>query len=524
VGLLGVATHGVETSLKNNVIANALGQSWRALIQIVLVPLYVGYLGIEAYGLIGLFAVLQAWLTLLDMGMKPALGREMARYTGGGHDTQSICNLLRSIELISFGIGLVVAVCVWAASGWLAADWVQAATLSPDVVRQSLALMGLATGLQFFESVYTSSIAGLQRHVLQNVLSSTLVTLRSVGALAVLVLVSPTLTAFFFWQALVSILSIGVFAGVTYRLLPAPPTRPRFSVTAVLSIWRYAAGIMSITLLALLLTQVDKILLSRLLPLADFGYYAFAALVAGGLNALTSPIAGAFYPRFTQLVMQGDQDQLSLKYHQGSQLVSVLVGGVAAILVMFADRVLMLWTGDATLTRAVVPVLQVLTLGTLLNSLMWMPYHLQLAHGWTRLMIKINAVAVAVLVPAILWAVPVYGAIGAAWVWVVLNAGYIIFTIYFMHRQILVTERWRWYLLDVAQPVGVMFLVAAAFQLGAPIRLSAIYEIGFLSFVAGAVLGCGVLAAPLARDQVEGLLPRVVRDKLQQLRDKVRGR
>jgi hypothetical protein len=47
------------------------------------IPLYIKYHGIEAYGLIGLFALLQAWLGLLDMGMTPILGREMARFTGG---------------------------------------------------------------------------------------------------------------------------------------------------------------------------------------------------------------------------------------------------------------------------------------------------------------------------------------------------------------------------------------------------------------------------------------------------------
>jgi len=54
------------------------------------VPLYIKYLGIEAYGLIGVFAILQAWLRLLDMGMKPAINREMARFTGGAHNAQSI--------------------------------------------------------------------------------------------------------------------------------------------------------------------------------------------------------------------------------------------------------------------------------------------------------------------------------------------------------------------------------------------------------------------------------------------------
>ena len=94
-------------SLKENVLANYLGQGWRVLMSLAFVPLYIKYLGIEAYGLIGIFGMLQAWLGLLDMGMKPALGREMARFTGGAHDAQSIWDLLRSIEIISIAIAVL---------------------------------------------------------------------------------------------------------------------------------------------------------------------------------------------------------------------------------------------------------------------------------------------------------------------------------------------------------------------------------------------------------------------------------
>jgi hypothetical protein len=63
-------------SLKKNVIANYFGIGWQALMGVAFVPLYIKYLGMEAYGLIGIFAILQAWLVLLDMGMKwPALPR-----------------------------------------------------------------------------------------------------------------------------------------------------------------------------------------------------------------------------------------------------------------------------------------------------------------------------------------------------------------------------------------------------------------------------------------------------------------
>ena len=67
-------------SIRRNVIANYLGQGWAAVMGLAFVPIYVSYLGMEAYGLVGLFALLQGWLALLDMGMTPTLGREMARF------------------------------------------------------------------------------------------------------------------------------------------------------------------------------------------------------------------------------------------------------------------------------------------------------------------------------------------------------------------------------------------------------------------------------------------------------------
>ena len=70
----------------------------------VFAPLYIKYLGVEAYGLIGVFTLLQAWLSLLDMGMTPALGREMARFMAGAHSRESIRDLLRSIEIIALAI------------------------------------------------------------------------------------------------------------------------------------------------------------------------------------------------------------------------------------------------------------------------------------------------------------------------------------------------------------------------------------------------------------------------------------
>jgi O-antigen/teichoic acid export membrane protein len=495
-------------SLKRNVVANYLGQGWRALMGLAFVPLYIKYLGIESYGLIGLFAILQAWLELLDLGMRPALGREMARFTAGAHDADSIRDLLRTVEVIATGIATVLALGIWAGSRWIASDWLSSHNLPTDMVARAIALMGAVVGLRFIEALYVSSLVGLQRQELESVVTSTLATVRGVGALAVLAWVAPTITAYFVWQAGISIVTVMIFASLVHRVLP-PASRPaRFSWRPLLAIWRFAAGMTAISVLAILLTQVDKILMTKLLPLQVFAYYALAAVVANGLFMVTAPISAAFYPRFTELATLKDEATLRVLYHKGSQMVAVLTGSAAVILILFANRIVLLWTRNPALTEHVAPLVAVLAFGTMLNALMAMPYQLQLAYGWTTLAIRVNITAVCVLVPIILWAVPAYGAIGAAWAWVLLNLGYVLVTISFMHRRLLREEKWRWYRQDVALPIMAGALVGLMFRFVLPSDLGKAGTLTGLLIASAAVLITATLTAPALRHQLAHFLPR----------------
>lgn len=481
--------------LKRNIIANCLGQGWTALMGLAFIPMYIKYLGIEAYGLIGLFAVLQAWLSLLDMGMTPTLNREMARFTGGTHSATSIRDLLRSIEIIALGIATLVGLGIWAASGWLASDWLRAEKLPIDSVAQAFTIMGAVTALRFIEGIYRSAITGLQRQVLYNAVNSAMATLRGLGAVGVLVWVSPTIEAFFIWQGLISILSLGVLASATYRAMPNAERGGQFSMPALRSIGHFAGGMMGITLLALLLTQVDKILLSKLLTLRDYGYYTLATVVAGALTMLVSPITTAWFPRLSELHANNNQAELIIKYHQGAQLVSVLMGSAAIIMIAFSETILQLWTHDIELAHRSAPLLSLLALGNLLNGLMWIPYQTQLAYGWTSLSLGTNIVSVVIIVPAILWAVPLYGAEAAALIWVSLNAGYVLIGIHFMHRKILTSEKWQWYWYDVFQPLGVAALVASFLVWAMPAELVYYYKLAWLLTASFVTLLSTVFAA-----------------------------
>ena len=489
-------------SVKTNIFANYIGQCWRALMGLAFVPVYIRYLGIEAYGLIGVFSILLACLSMLDVGLKPALGREMARFIAGAHTPQSIRDLLRSVEILGSGIAVLVVVGIWAASSWLASDWLSPTHIPINDVANAITVMGFVTALRFIESIYVSSVVGLQLQVTESIVSSVMATVRGLGAVCILAWVSPSIRAFFVWQAVVSLITVPVLAAVVYRALPISPGFARLSWSALIEIRRFAAGMFAITLLALLLTQVDKILLSRLLPLAAFAQYALAGAAANALYMLTGPVSAALLPRLTELVTRGEEAALRNAYHLAAQLVTVLMGAAAIILIMFGDKVLLLWTRDAVLTKHVSGLLAIMAFGTLLHGLTWIPYQLQLAYGWTRLAINVNIVAVVILVPAIFLAVPAYGANGAAWIWVTLNSGYVVFTIFLMHRRLLPTEKWRWYVEDVITPLAAGFGVSEVCRLASPRGTSDLVNLGFLATSTMSVLFAMLLAASMLRRQL----------------------
>jgi hypothetical protein len=96
--------------------------------------------------------------------------------------------------------------------------------------------------------------------------------------------------------------------------------------------------------------------------------------------------------------------------------------------------------------------------------------------------------------------VPRYGGIGAAWVWVALNAGYLLFGIHFMHLRVLPSEKWRWYGRDVIAPASAAAAAALACRYCMPNRASTMIELVVLLFTSACVVIAAALVSPLVRE------------------------
>jgi O-antigen/teichoic acid export membrane protein len=485
--------------IKQNIVANFAGSNWQALMGLIFIPLYMKLLGIEAWGLIGIYTMLQTVFCLLDMGMSSTLNREMARLSALEGKEQQMRNLVRTLEVIYWGVAILAGITVAALSPFIAHHWVKPEQLSTRTIEQAFLMMGLAITLQMPVGFYSGGLMGLQRQVLLNAIIITTSTLRGIGAVLILWLFWPTIQAYFLWQIVISITNIVLIATFLKRRLRFDGNNAAFQKQLLRGIWKFSAGISGITVLALILTQSDKIILSRILPLKMFGYYVLASTVAMYLYNLITPVFNSIYPKFTQLVSIKDQDELKRLYHESSQFISVLILPVAVVIALFSYEILLLWTQNPTTADNTHLLISILICGTALNGLMNIPYALQLANGWTSLSFFKNVIAVTLFVPLIIYMAVHFGSASVASAWFILNLGYVLFEIPVMHLRLLSKEKWRWYLQDVLVPLSVCIITAGIGRLLVRGPMPQHITLLYLTIVSAFTAGTTAIITPVTR-------------------------
>lgn len=499
------------TSVRRNLAANFFGRGWSAALQLVLVPVYLKLLGPEAFALVGFYALLFSVVARLDLGLSTTLNRELAR-TGalakGGDASSAISpvtrarDLLRTLEVVYFGVALFAGVLVWLMAPLIASRWLHGTVLGERSIAQAVALMGLVVAAQWPISLYEGGLRGLERQTLLNGIGAAVSTLRGLGAVVVLLWISRTIAAFFIWQTIANALHVALLAVATWRAMPrgaagdAVERAAAFRTAELARIWRFTAALSGISVLGLILTQADKIVLSKMLPLDRFAYYNVAWSVAIGLLLVSVPLFEAIFPRLSALTAAGATEAVRRTYHAAIQLSTVLAVPAAAVLFVFSREFASVWLHDARAAAETYKLIALLAAGTAVNVVMTIPFALQLAAGWTRLSLYKNVIAIVVAVPLLLIAVSRYGAVGAASVWIVVNVGYLLFELPVMHRRLLPGELAQVYLRDIGAPsVLAVGAAVAAHALASVLELPAVPAIAIAAVLA---LAAAVAVSPLA--------------------------
>lgn len=492
-------------AFSRNLIASLLGTVWTTLIQLAAVPALIHFLGIESYALIGFYGSLTAILVILDLGLSASLMRTMAGAGPAAGQPARLADALRTYELVFGAAGFILGTCIVLAAPLIATEWLSSGRIGHAEVENSVRLMGLHFALRWPIAPYAAALQGLQRQVGLNIANAAALTVAQGGAVAMLALYAPTIQVFFLWQCACAAVQLLILRSLAWHAIPADTTRGRFTGDTLRAGWKFATGMTGITLTGAILTQADKLILIKLVPLEDFGYYSVALTVAGMLYLIMLPVFNVVFPRLCGHAGASDESGLLRAFASSSALLNALLVPAAIFLMLFSHELLLLWTRDPAIAARSAPLLSLLAAGAMLNGLMNVPFALQLARGNTALGLRINLVLCVLLVPAILLLTNRYGIIGGATVSPLVNGLYLLVGLPLTYKLCMGSGRWMDFYLNFLKQQGLAIIALLAARQMFPSGAAWLVQVLLLVLVLAFAYVASMTASPAAREFLVGI-------------------
>lgn len=402
--------------LSKNIAHNLIGQSLLLLLGLVAVRYVFRLMGEDALGIILFTLLLSNVLTAaLELGINSSTVREVSSHLEAEPDY--IIRLIQTASAFYWSAYLVLIVGVWAVAPWIVSRWVQVGSIDSATAVSVVRILGAGALTAIPRSLYMSLFRGLQRMEIINLIEVSTNILQQAGIVAILV-IGGSLGTVAWWMAASYVVGVAAYLLFAMRWFPVQAFVPRLSADVVARNLTYALRMMSISVLAMVQLQADKLMVSRLLPLGFFGYYAFAySTVSRGGSLVTGAVVQAAFPALSERFRADGRDAMMPQYRKLQDL--VLFGTVPLFAVIpFAALPVFGIIFNPEIARMLLLPTTFLAVGYFMNGAMNVPYVFSLAVGRPEISAKANALALVVVLPASWLLIRHFGLNGAGFSWI----------------------------------------------------------------------------------------------------------
>lgn len=476
-------------SLKKNIIISYAAQIYVSAVGILILPLYIKYMGAESYGLIGFFTMLQALFGLLDLGLTPTIGRETARYHGGTMTVLDYRKLLRSLHILFFTIATIGGVFLFFLAPIISVHWLKVTTISIDTVNYCVKIMAFSIALRWIGGLYRGIISGSERLDWLSYLNIFITTLRFIIIFPVMKVKGYTPFVFFTYQLIVAIieyLSLLCLSTLLTPKLKSANEKIGFSFSPIMSLMRFSLTVAFTSSIWILITQSDKLILSGILELSEYGHFTLSVLLASGILMINIPVTNSILPRLARLHAENKHDELLRIYKNTTMLVCILGVSASLVVAIYAEPLLLIWTGDAEVSASASPILSLYAIGNGLLAVSAFPYYLQYAQGRLKYHFWGNIVMFFMLIPTIIVLARNFGGVGAGYAWLIVNVFYLFVWTALVHHKLIPGLHLSW-LMSIGMitiPTGIIVFFLSFIVRFSGNRLHDIIVLGLISILA----------------------------------------
>lgn len=416
-------------NIKKNIVGSIIIKGASIIIQLLLVPLTLGYLNSELYGIWLTLSSIMLWLSFFDVGFTLGLKNRLAEAIAlGNYDKgKSLVSTTYFMMIIIFiPLGFILESIV------PYINWSSFLNVSPDYNEQLIQVVQVIVAcfcLQMIFNVIASVLAAFQKVAL----SSLFPVIGNFLALIIIYFLTKFTSssllnlalAISYLPVLVYIVSSIIFFKGTLKRVA--PSFKHIDLSLIKDIFNLGFRFFIIQIQMIVLYQSTNILISNISSPIDVTSYNLAYKYISIALMLFNIILGPIWPAFTDAYTKKDYAWMNNVYRRMVQIYGILCLAIL-IMVVVSPFAYNLWFGD----KAVVPAFMTISVALYIIIHSWDSLQTVLINGIGCVTIQtvVTVIGLVLHIPMSLFLGKYWGALGVVFSMIIINSIYsIIFTI-----------------------------------------------------------------------------------------------
>ena len=225
-------------------------------------------------------------------------------------------------------------------------------------------------------------------------------------------------------------------------------------------IWKYALGILFISLIALVNKQLDKVVISKYLTLTELGAYNVATTLGGAAGIIPSALYTSVFPRFTKDATGGNKDKLVRNFKTVNKVVNIFLSCMGGFLAVYSLPLIEMWTGSKSYISILGSVGLLVVLAVTAIEFQQIPYALALAHGNTKINVFVGGVFIPIVAISTFFAIKYFGLVGAGAIYFIMMAMQTFLYEYLVYKNYITEHPLKLIFSDTVLPLLVALVIA----------------------------------------------------------------
>lgn len=398
--------------VRRNAVVNIAGNIIPMLAAVAAMPMLLHGMGAARMGIFTLALGLFGFAGIFDLGLGRALTRSVAHYTQLGTAPKRIAPLLRSGLLAVLALGLIWAMLISLASGWLLGHMLALDAALREETKAGLFILAMMIPVVLLSTSLMGTLEGLQQFWRSNAIRIPL----GVATYLVPALVAlwyPTLDVVIGSLAAVRVIGLLALLVAVARQIPLGARRDADPLPTA-PMWRYTGWLTVSNIVGPLMVYGDRYYLAGLLPPAAVGYYTVPLDTLFRATSLPSAALNAAFPALTRAQAQPD-DAAHFLADAYTMLLFAWIVPLTVVGALLPDA-LRIWLGAANAAH-MIGTSRIILAGVLVNGFALVPFTLLQAVGRTDLTARLHLVELPLFLIALTTLVTSFGVVGASMAW-----------------------------------------------------------------------------------------------------------